>query len=585
MAYFPEEVTEHIFSFLTSAKDRNSVSLVSTDWYSIERISRRRLSIGNCYSISPLRVLTRFPSLRVLSVKGKPHFADFDLVPQGWGGSADPWIEAMARGSPLLEEIRFKRMVLSDRSLDLLSKSFPNFKSLILVSCEGFSTDGLASIASHCSKLKELDLHENEIEDRGARWISCFPDSFTSLESLNFSCLRSEPNQSTLESLTARCRNLRSLRLNRTVQIESLVRILTKAPQLTDLGTGSFVGHFRSDSYQKLLEAFKDLKDLKSLSGFEGFWFVRPGFLNVIYPVCENLLNLNLSCAPTILGWEIIQIVQHCTKLQKLWVLDKIGDKGLEAVASSCKYLEELRVFPSYHQGLARSSVTELGLLAISAGCKKLNSLLYFCCQMTNAALETVAKNCPNFIRFRLCILDPGRPDPVTNRPLDEGFGAVVRECRNLRRLSLSGLLTDRVFLYIGMYAERVEMLSVAFAGESDKGMMYVLNGCKNLRKLEIRNCPFGDVALLHDVSKYESMRSLWMSSCDVTLEGCKLLAVGNPSLKVEVINDIQDGGEPNFAGGGNDYNSVNSRKVEKFYVYRSIDGPRFDKPDFVDIL
>ena len=49
-----------------------------------------------------------------------------------------------------LEELRLKRMVVTDKSLELLSRSFMNFKSLVLVSCEGFTTDGLAAIAANC---------------------------------------------------------------------------------------------------------------------------------------------------------------------------------------------------------------------------------------------------------------------------------------------------------------------------------------------------------------------------------------------------------------------------------------------------
>lgn len=241
-------------------------------------------------------------------------------------------------------------------------------------------------------------------------------------------------------------------------------------------------------------------------------------------------------------------------------------------VASTCKELQELRVFPSDPFGSGTAAVTEEGLLSVSMGCPKLHSVLYFCKQMTNAALINVAKNCPHFIRFRLCILDPKKPDPVTSQPLDEGFGAIVQSCKDLRRLSLSGLLTDQVFLYIGMYAEKLEMLSIAFAGESDKGMLYVLNGCKNLRKLEIRDCPFGDAALLKDVAKYEAMRSLWMSSCDVTLQGCQTLAAKMPRLNVEVMNEadeIEETPSPN-------------QKVEKMYVYRTLAGPRNDAPDNV---
>lgn len=256
-------------------------------------------------------------------------------------------------------------------------------------------------------------------------------------------------------------------------------------------------------------------------------------------------------------------------------ILDAIGDKGLGVVAASCKELEELRVFPSLYGGAENGAVTEEGLVAISKGCPKLHSLLYFCHQMTNAALITVAKNSPNFTHFRLCILDPIKPDHVTSQPLDEGFGAIVQACKNLKRLSLSGLLTDQVFLYIGMYAEQLEMLSVAFAGESDKGMVYVLNGCKKLSKLEIRDSPFGDVALLADVGKYETMRSLWMSSCNVTLQGCKTLAKKMNTLNVEIINEKDPMEEIHD----------DRQKVEKMYLYRTLNGPRKDAPDFVSTL
>ena len=256
-------------------------------------------------------------------------------------------------------------------------------------------------------------------------------------------------------------------------------------------------------------------------------------------------------------------------------ILDCIGDKGLEVVASKCKELQELRVFPSVPFGIGPAAVTEKGLVAISMGCPKLHSILYFCQQMTNAALITVAKNCPNFIRFRLCILDATKPDSDTMQPLDEGFGAIVQSCKHLRRLSLTGLLTDKVFLYIGMYAEKLEMLSIAFAGESDNGMVYVLNGCKKLRKLEIRDSPFGNTALLRDVGKYETMRSLWMSSCEVTLGACKTLAQKMPRLNVEIMNENEQ----------TDCMLDDEQKVDKMYLYRTLVGKRIDAPEFVSTL
>uniref|UniRef100_A0A803MZK6 Uncharacterized protein n=2 Tax=Chenopodium quinoa TaxID=63459 RepID=A0A803MZK6_CHEQI len=319
------------------------------------------------------------------------------------------------------------------------------------------------------------------------------------------------------------------------------------------------------------MTAISKCESVRSLSGFLE---VSDRCLPAIYPLCSNLTTLNLSYAPGISGFELTQLILHCKKLQRLWILDCIGDKGLALVADTCKELEELRVFPSdpFAPGEA-AAVTEEGLVAISSGCPKLNSVLYFCHQMTNAGLMTVAKNCPNFIRFRLCILDPIKPDAVTGEPLDEGFGAIVQSCKSLRRLSISGLLTDQVFLYIGMYAKQLQMLSVAFAGDSDKAMINVLNGCNKLRKLEIRDCPFGNAALLTDIGKYEAMRSLWMSSCEVTLGACKLLARKMPRLNVEIIDENEQG----------DFNLDDDRqKVEKMYLYRTLVGPRKDAPEFV---
>ncbi|GAV77222.1 F-box-like domain-containing protein [Cephalotus follicularis] len=569
MNYFPDEVLEHVFDFIASHRDRNSVSLVCKSWYRIEKFSRTKVFIGNCYAISPERLIARFPGIKSLTLKGKPHFADFNLVPHDWGGFVYPWIEALARCRVGLEELRLKRMVVSDESLELLSRSFPNFKALVLVSCEGFTTDGLAAVAANCRFLRELDLQENEIEDHRGQWLNCFSDSCTSLVSLNFACLKGEINLAALERLVARSPNLKSLRVNRAVPLETLQRLLMRAPQLADLGVGSYVHDPTSDAYRKLKDTMQNCTSIRSLSGFLE---VAPRCLSTIYTICPNLTSMNLSYAPGISGAELIKLIQHCRKLQRIWILDCIGDKGLAIVASTCKELQELRVFPSDPYGVGNAAVTEEGLVAISAGCPKLHSLLYFCQQMTNAALITVANNCPNFTCFRLCILDPMKPDPVTSQPLDEGYGAIVQSCKRITRLSLSGLLTDQVFHYIGMYAKQVEMLSIAFAGDSDKSMLYVLNGCKKLRKLEIMNCPFGNVALLEDMGKYETMRSLWMSSCEITLGGCKTLAKKMPRLNVEIINENNQ----------IEFNPEDRQKVEKMYLYRSLVGPRNDAPEFV---
>ncbi|CAA7052275.1 unnamed protein product [Microthlaspi erraticum] len=60
----------------------------------------------------------------------------------------------------------------------------------------------------------------------------------------------------------------------------------------------------------------------------------------------------------------------------------------------------------------------------------------------------------------------PFAPDYKTQEPLDQGFKAIAMGCKDLQRLSVSGLLTDKSFEYIGKHAKNLGMLSIAFAGD-----------------------------------------------------------------------------------------------------------------------
>ena len=145
-----ENVLENVLLFLTSRRDRNAVSLVCKSWYRAEALTRSDLFIGNCYAVSPRRAIERFRRVRSVVLKGKPRFADFNLMPPNWGAYFTPWVTAMATSYPWLEKVYLKRMFVTDRDLELLAQSFPAFKELVLVCCDGFGTSGLAGIASKC---------------------------------------------------------------------------------------------------------------------------------------------------------------------------------------------------------------------------------------------------------------------------------------------------------------------------------------------------------------------------------------------------------------------------------------------------
>ncbi|MBA0869145.1 hypothetical protein Goshw_023718 [Gossypium schwendimanii] len=565
-----ENVLENVLHFLTSRRDRNTASLVCKSWYRVEALTRSELFIGNCYAVSPARATARFTRVRALHLKGRPRFADFNLMPHGWGAHFNPWVLAFAKACPWLEKVYLKRMSVTDDDLATLAESFLGFKELVLFCCDGFGTSGLANFVSKCRQLKVLDLIESEVSDDETDWILCFPEGESHLESLIFDCVECPINFEALERLVARSPSLKKLRLNRYVSIGQLYRLMVQAPQLTHLGTGSFSPSEiagQGDQEPDYVTSFAACKSLVCLSGFRE---IIPDYLPAIYPICANLTSLNFSYA-NITAEQLKPIISNCHKLQVFWVLDSICDEGLQAVAATCKELRELRVFPVDAREDSDGPVSEVGFQAISEGCRKLQSILYFCQRMTNAAVIAMSRNCPDLVVFRLCIMGRHRPDHVTGEPMDDGFGAIVMNCKKLTRLAVSGLLTDKAFDYIGRYGKLVRTLSVAFAGDSDMALKYVLEGCPQLQKLEIRDSPFGDAALCSGLHHYYNMRFLWMSSCRLTHQGCQQIAHAMPRLVVEVIRSA-DEEEMDVCD-------------QTLYMYRSLEGPRNDAPKFVTIL
>lgn len=165
--------------------------------------------------------------------------------------------------------------------------------------------------------LTELDIQENDIDDKSGDWLSCFPETFTSMEILNFSCLNSDVDFDALESLVSRCKSLKVLKVNKTVTLDQLRSLLTHAPQLLELGTGSFWQELTPSQHSELERVFCNCKNLHALSGL---WQATALYLPVLYPVCTNLTFLNLSYAATLQSWDLAKLVANCAHLRRLWV-------------------------------------------------------------------------------------------------------------------------------------------------------------------------------------------------------------------------------------------------------------------------
>ncbi|CAH9086735.1 unnamed protein product [Cuscuta europaea] len=543
----PEDVLENVLRFLSDRHDRDAVSLVSKSWYRAEAMTRSEVLIGNGCAVPPQRLEARFGKLTSLVLKLEPQYECLYFLPLD--ARFSPWVTLMAESYRTLEKLYLKNYIVSDKDMDILVLSCPNLKELVLVRCREFGTYGLGRVAKECRKLRVLDVIECRVSNSAnVDWISCFPDDNTFLESLIFedSMMSGCLNFDALEQLVTRSPCLKKLRLDDVVSISQLHRLMIKAPQLTHLGIGIFSYSSEQEAAVGELElhyasAFAVCNSLVSLSGFRD---ELPSYLPAVFTVCSNLTSLNLkytliSCA------HFKELIFHCHKLQSLWVSARICDEGLEAVAATCKDLLELRVFldeyaidddDDYDVDVP---VSEIGLLEISKGCRRLQYVLYFCKRMTNAALVGLSKNCPDILVFRLHTSEWRSRDYVTRDSMDEGFGAILMNCKKLRRLHTSGLLTDQALCYIGQYGKSLHTLSVGVAGKNEMGLKFVLDGCPNLLKLEISDFQFGDSALRSLLHHFYRLQFVKISTCRITHQCCEEIARQLPQLVIEVAHKI----------------------------------------------
>ena len=75
----------------------------------------------------------------------------FGLLPEDWGGYANPWV-ARLRGFTRLSSIHFRRMIVKDAGLEMIaSVKGCSLMPLKLDKCTGFSTDGLLHVTRSCT--------------------------------------------------------------------------------------------------------------------------------------------------------------------------------------------------------------------------------------------------------------------------------------------------------------------------------------------------------------------------------------------------------------------------------------------------
>ncbi|KAJ6810688.1 protein AUXIN SIGNALING F-BOX 3-like [Iris pallida] len=261
---------------------------------------------------------------------------------------------------------RYKVSVLQSQTADRIWDPGSNKMALQVVCGTGlkFSRD-------HVCPVDELSF------DFGSSWLSGSPESLTSLEVPNFANINLDVNFDALERLVARCKSLKVLKVNKNVSLEQLQVLLVRVPQFAEIGTGTGS-------------------------------FIKDHMVSVLYSACSHFSFLNLGYVP-MQSTEPAKFLSHGPLLRRLWVLDKVEEKGLKAMGFSCPLLEELQIFPAnpFDDEVLDgedNGVTEIGFVAISEVCPNFHYVLYFCRHVTNATCEKI-KNLAKAKELDSCLI------------------------------------------------------------------------------------------------------------------------------------------------------------------------------------
>ncbi|KAJ6720536.1 F-BOX/TPR REPEAT PROTEIN POF3 [Salix viminalis] len=570
-------VLECVMPYIHDPRDRDAVSLVCRRWYELDAITRRHVTIALCYSTSPDRLQRRFKHLESLKMKGKPRAAMFfNLIPEDWGGFVTPWVNEIAESFNCLKSLHFRRMIVKDSDLELLASSRGRVLEVLkLDKCSGFSTDGLSHIGRSCRQLRTLFLEESGIAEKDGDWLHELATNNTVLQTLNFYMTDlTKVRLEDLELLAKNCRSLVSLKIS-DFELLELVGFFRSASAIEEFCGGSFNEPDQPGKYAAVIFPPKLCR--------LGLTYMEKNVMSIVFPFASLLKKLDLLYV--LLGTEDhCVLVQRCPNLEVLETRNVIGDRGLEALAQSCKRLKRLRIERGADEQEMEDvdgRVSQRGLIALAQGCLEIEYIAVYVSDITNAALEHLGAYSKNLNDFRLVLLD--QEHMITDLPLDNGVRALLSGCEKLQRFGLylrPGGLSDVGLGYIGQYSRHVRWMILGSVGESDEGLLAFSTGCPSLQKLEMRACCFTESALARAALQLTSLRYLWVHGYRETSTGHRdLLTMVRPFWNIELIPSRK---VPTVNNAGQNVFDDNPAHILAYY---SLAGPRTDFPDTVKPL
>ncbi|OAY62570.1 F-box/LRR-repeat protein 3 [Ananas comosus] len=311
----------------------------------------------------------------------------------------------------------------------------------INLDCSHVTTNGLKSIGSCCTSLKELSLSKcSGVTDEGLSFIS---SKNKGLVKLDITCCR-EITDVGIATMTSSCTSLTSLRME-------------SCSLVTSLGL-RLIGQ-RCHLLEELDLTDNDLDDegLKSISG------------------CHKLSSLKAGICLKISDEGLVHIGNSCPELQELDLYRSVGvtDKGVTEIARGCPLLQMINL--AYC-----TEMTDESLRALSK-CSSLKTLeIRGCPRVSSAGLSAIAVGCRQIAK-----LDIKKCHDID----DAGMLPLARFSQNLRQINLSFCsVTDVGLLALVSVSCLQNMTILHLKGVTPNGLAAALLACGGLTKVKLHS-------------------------------------------------------------------------------------------------
>nr|GEW39988.1 hypothetical protein [Tanacetum cinerariifolium] len=232
-----DTVLNCVIPYIQNGDDRNSVSLVYHNWYELDCMTRKHVTVHMVYSLTPFHLHQRFPSIKSLTLKGSQDWFSVKKL----SIDINPWIQEISVSFKCLKLIHIRHMDVHDSNLELLARARGrDLRVLKICKCKWFSTDGLLHIGKYCNDLRTLCLKGNQFNNKDGEWLHELALQKMGIESLDFRYFDIHDVKDLTLLAKNCCRSLVSLKISEVVDLTNLVDVFSRCGNW--VGSGRF-GH------------------------------------------------------------------------------------------------------------------------------------------------------------------------------------------------------------------------------------------------------------------------------------------------------------------------------------------------------